>query len=163
MFRVQYFLHGEIYSHIASAHLQLEPYAVAVFRNLRLNPIRALLAPHLHEIVPANRNGDDIAWGPGSVLAWGSALGAVGLRQRVVEGVSRLDWADWRPRRPICDSHIYARAAGLFWELLTEYVEQFFTQNATDIARYWVEVQRFSADLVAQRHLLSLLGARSSV
>ena len=46
LFRVHYFLHGEIYSHIAAAHLQMEQYAIAVFRNLRQNPVRALLGPH---------------------------------------------------------------------------------------------------------------------
>ncbi len=149
VFRVHYFLHGEIYSHIAAAHLQMEQYAIAVFRNLRQNPVRALLGPHLQEIVPANRNGDDVAWGAGSVLSWGSALGTEGLHRRVVAGVGMLDWMNWRPRRPICEGHLYARAAGLFWELLTKYVDQFFAENAAAIAQYWLEIQRFSADLVA--------------
>lgn len=149
VFRVHYFLHGEIYSHIAVAHLQMEQYAIAVFRNLRLSPVRALLGPHLQEIVPANRNGDEIAWGEGSVLSWGSALGAEGLQRRVVAGVGMLDWINWRPRRPICDAHLYARAAGLFWELLTRYVDQFFAENAAAIAQHWLEIQRFSVDLVA--------------
>lgn len=149
VFRVHYFLHGEIYSHIAKAHLQMEQYALALFRNVRRNPVRALLGPHLQELVPANRNGDEVAWGEGSVLAWGSALGAGGLQRRVVAGVGMLDWSNWRPRRPICDSHLYARAAGLFWELLTQYVDEFFAANAAEIADHWLEIQRFSADLVA--------------
>lgn len=149
VFRVHYLLHGEVYAHLTRAHFLVEQYVIAAFRNLRLSPIRSLLAPHLQEVTLTNREGDDVAWGPSAILAWGTALQSDGLVKRIVEDLAGLDWTGWRPRRPLCDAHVYARAAGLCWDVLTEYVDHFFAENAADIERHWVEVRRFSDDLVA--------------
>jgi hypothetical protein len=69
--------------------------------------------------------------------------------KRIVEILGGLDWTGFKPRRPLCDAHIYARTAGIYWDMLVEYVDRFFAENEADIERYWFEVRRFSDDLVA--------------
>jgi hypothetical protein len=149
VFRTHYLLYGEIYAHLGKAHLQMEQYGIALYRNLRFNPVRHVLAPHLQEIVPVNRDGDSIGWGSEAILAFGTALKADGIYQRAARYVASLDWSAWSPRQPLCESHIFARAGLLYWEMLGKYLDLFFTENADEISRHWIEVRRFSDDLVA--------------
>ncbi|MCK5869516.1 hypothetical protein BMR07_15215 [Methylococcaceae bacterium CS1] len=62
--RVTAALSTELDDHYAGTHLTTEQFAIAAYRNLRLNPIAALLFPHLKEVVLINHSGDRILVGP---------------------------------------------------------------------------------------------------
>lgn len=140
---------GELDVHLGRGHLNTEQYAVAARRNLRRNPLKNLLFPHLREITRVNIDGGKLIFGEAGVMSQGSALTARSARLRVHDRVASLDWKGWRPRQPICEGHHYAKAANLFWQVLTEYVDHFFAENEAEIHAHWYEVHRFSHDLVA--------------
>jgi hypothetical protein len=48
----------------------------------------------------------------------------------------------------ISPAHTCATAGKLFWEVLGEYVDEFFRSHEDDIKRHWGEIQRFADDLV---------------
>jgi hypothetical protein len=70
------------------------------------------------------------------------------LVDRITEQLGQHDWADWRPRAPLGADHTFALAGQLYWELLTEHVERFFRAHAHRITGSWLEIHRFSRDLV---------------
>jgi hypothetical protein len=147
--RCQYLLQGALDGHIATGHFQTEMYAVAVYRNLRLNPVRQLLEPHLQEIVKQGSQGDNFAWGPKGILSEQSALTLPAMHGRIERVSSALDWRTFQPRAVLHASHRYAKASQLCWQMLTEYVEAYFKENRANIEQQWLEIHRFSADLVA--------------
>ena len=50
----------EVDEHFAGTHLNTEQYAIAAYRNLRLNPVACLLLPHLKEVVLINHSADKL-------------------------------------------------------------------------------------------------------
>ena len=48
---------------------------------------------------------------------------------------------------PISDAHTYAQAAGLYWRVISDYVDEFLEAERRGILDYWFEVYRFSEDL----------------
>lgn len=149
IFRTAALFDGEAIEHYAKAHVQMEQYAVACFRNLRKNPIRLMLTPHLKSIININRRGDDLLVEPNlGLFVTNGPLTYPGFLQMCTEVVATYDWKDWQPRQPICDDHKYAKAANLYWQILTEYVDAFFAKHQQAIADEWVEIRRFSEDLV---------------
>ncbi len=146
--RCQYLLHGAIEGHIAETHFQTEQHAVAIYRNVRKNPIRQLLAPHLQEIVAQGADGDNFAWGPNGILVTQSALKPSDLDARFERSAGRRCYATFSPRKPVHATHRYAKAAALYWELLTEYVGSFFDEHRQAIETEWREIVHLSDDLV---------------
>jgi hypothetical protein len=134
--------------HISTAHFQTEAAAVAVFRNIRKNPIRRLLYPHLQEIVAQGKDGDSFAWGPEGILHHQSALTLTAMQERMVAVARGLCYKTFTPRTVAHPSHRYAQACWLYWDLLTDYIADFFKDNAIDIEKHWEEVRRMSGDLV---------------
>ncbi|MDG2306304.1 MAG: hypothetical protein P8R42_16955 [Candidatus Binatia bacterium] len=55
----------------------------------------------------------------------------------------------WSPRAPLCDSHRYAHLAGLYWDLIGDYVADFFKAHDAEIRAHWTEIHRMSLELVA--------------
>ncbi len=155
IFRTSYLTAGESDAHLSKGHVNMEQYAVAAFRNFQQNPIKNLIFPHLKELVLTNARGASLIFGMEGILTTNSALTANAVAQRIVEEVSRLDWRDWKPRKPLCNSHAMARAGGLFWEVLTQHIDGFFQENDLAIKEHWHEVRQFSNDLV--RHSLPFL------
>ncbi|HEX5760029.1 MAG TPA: hypothetical protein VF121_12630, partial [Thermoanaerobaculia bacterium] len=149
IFRVCSGVGGEIDFHLARTHLNSEQYAIAARRNLRKNPLRHLLFPHLREVTRVNVDGNTLVFGRTGVLNVASALTPESVIDRFVDQMASLDWTGWRPRRPLCATHHYAKAANLFWEVVTAYVEVFFAERGPGIVARWPEVHRFSRDLVA--------------
>ena len=147
--RVSAAMVAQLDNHLISTHLNTEQYAVAAYRNLRKNPLRYLLFPHLKEVVLINHLGNEFLLGPRGYFVTDSALTENGLQQRIGQVMGTLDWKNWRPIQPICATHTYAKAANLFWDALSEYVDEFFEQHAAEIAEHWYEVHLFSQDLVA--------------
>ena len=145
--RCQLLLHGAVDGHILRTHFQTEAFAVAAFRNLRRNPIRRLIAPHLQEIVAQDHDGDSFAWGPEGILVHLSALTPSALQERMARLPSGWCWSTVAPRPVLHPSHRFARAEALFWRLVHGVVSDFVRAHEAEIVAEWAEVHRFSADL----------------
>lgn len=145
--RVSAALSSELDDHFAGTHVNTEQYAVAAYRNLRLSPVANLLFPHLKEVVLVNKTADEILIGPGYIPS-ASAMTAQGIVDRCVDVMGALNWKDWTPMKPLSDIHYYALAENLFWEVVEEYVDEFFVEYQDRIIKYWHEVYCFSEDLV---------------
>ena len=147
--RVSAALHAELDVHLCQTHLNTEQYALAAYRNLRLSPVRYLLHPHLKEVILINREANQRLLGENGYITRATAFTAESLNQRIRQSVGMLDWKHWQPRRILSEHHQYARAAHLFWDVLTEYVHWFFEEHREAIVEHWYEVYRFSRDLVS--------------
>jgi hypothetical protein len=64
------------------------------------------------------------------------------------ESMATYDWKGWKPRQPICESHSFAKITNLYWQVLTEYIDIFFEDYKEEIAKEWIEIRRFSDDIV---------------
>lgn len=146
--RCQHLLQGALDGHITAAHFQTEAAAVATFRNLRTSPIRRLLHAHLQEIVPQGRDGDSFAWGPSGILMAQSALTYAALQERMRALTAGMCWETFAPPPQVHPTHRYAAAAGLFWDMLGGYLDDFFARNRAEIVATWPEIDRLSRDLV---------------
>jgi hypothetical protein len=156
VFRAAWNTAGEHDAHLAGCHLNMEQYAVAAYRNLRLNPVRDVLFPHLREVALINSIGDAAIFGTEGILASNTPLTADAARQRLGEHLGRLDWTGWRPRAPLCDEHQYAKVSILYWNVITQYVSEFVAEHKAEIEKHWFEVWRFSEDLVRHSFPLTL-------
>ena len=136
----------EVEEHFAGTHLNTEQYAVAAYRNLRLNPVAWLLLPHLKEVSLINHTADKELIG--GYIPTATALTLAGLRQRTRDILGLQDWSGWRPLEAISPAHTCAKAESLFWDVLGKYVDEFFSRHEDGIKRHWEEIQRFADDLV---------------
>lgn len=137
----------ELDDHFAGTHANTEQYAIAARRNLRKNPLTTLLFPHLKEVALINHAADSILIGPGYIPR-ASALTSAGIDKRVSEMMGVMDWKNWEPMEIINSRHTYAKAENLFWDVVVEFVDDFFIQYEVGIKKDWYEVYRFSEDLV---------------
>lgn len=136
----------EIEEHFAGTHLNAEQFAVAAHRNLRLNPVAALLLPHLKEVsLIDHAAGQTLIAG---YIPTAMALTKDGIEQRNRDILGFQDWKGWRPMVPLSPAHTYAQAETLFWDVVSVYVDGFFDDWAPAIKAHWFEVYRFSEDLV---------------
>ena len=161
--RVSHALAAELDTHLALTHLNVEQYALAAHRNLRRSPVRQLLFPHLREVVLINHEADSFLLGETGYITRASALTDQALHTRLKQVVGTLDWKGYQPRRPLSEKHTYAQAAQIFWQILEEVVDHFFAENDEEIRENWLEVHRFSDDLVnhcVPRFLCSFLGGQ---
>jgi hypothetical protein len=132
--------------HFTGTHLNTEQYSIAAHRNLHFSPLSCLLRPHLKEVALINATADKgiIA----GYLPTATALTQKGLIDRTYDMMGVHDWKDWKPMKPLNDNHRYALAENLFWQVVDEFVEQFFSENLEEIKKHWLEVYYFSKDLV---------------
>lgn len=136
----------EVDEHFTGTHLNTEQFAVAAYRNLRLNPLAGLLLPHLKEVSLVDHTADKILIG--GFIPSATALTEKGLLQRTRDILGCLDWKGWKPMQPISEGHKVAKAECLFWKLTGEYVDDFFERRKEEIRKHWLEVYRFSEDLI---------------
>ncbi len=146
--RCQYLLQGALDGHITRGHFQTEAVCVAAFRNLRKSPIRRLLFPHLQEIVPQGHDGDSFAWGPDGILHHQSPLTLGVMQERMERLSSGWCWSTFKPRTPVHATHNFAYAANRYWDLMSRYASEFVSANQQAIEASWIEIRRFSDDLV---------------
>ena len=141
---------GEVKVHLAQCHFNMEQYAIAFFRNIRNSPIRSFLYPHIKEVVHINNFGRRILMDPtGGFFARVQPMKVLpDMLKWVRSCMGTYDWTDWTPRKPLCESHVYAKIGNLYWGILTTYVDDFFANNHAGIVKYWDEIHRFSEDLV---------------
>lgn len=136
----------EVDEHFAGTHANTEQYAIAAYRNLRLNPLSVLLFPHLKDVVLINHSADKILLQ--EYIPRASALSTKGLLHRCKDILGVLDWKGYKTPIPISEAHNSAKAEKLFWDTTWEYVSWFIKENLDDIKKYWHEVYCFSEDLV---------------
>jgi Lipoxygenase len=141
---------GEVKAHLSQCHFNMEQYSISLLRHIRKNPIRGLLYPHLKEVVHINNFGRRILMDPhGGFFAKLEPMPIIpDMLQWVRSNLGSYDWTDWQPRKPLCDSHNYAKAGNLYWGILTTYINLFFDENYDEIVRNWDEIFRFSEELV---------------
>jgi hypothetical protein len=144
--RVTSGLCGEIDQHFAGTHLNTEQYAIAVHRNLRLNPVARLLMPHVKEVSLIDHSADKLLIN--DYLPKATALTTKSLLKRAEELLGFQDWKGWQPMKPISEAHTYAKAESLFWNVLREWVDLFFNENELEIKKHWYEIYRFNQDLL---------------
>ncbi len=137
----------EVDDHFTGTHLNTEQFAIAAYRNLRLSPVANLLLPHLKEVVLINHTADKLLIK--DFLPSSTALTENGLISRTRDILGMQDWKGFQPMKPISPVHDVAHADRLFWDLTEEYVERFFSTNLDEIKKYWIEIYRFSEDLVS--------------
>ncbi len=144
--RVNGAFNTEVEEHFAGTHLNAEQFAVACYRNLKLNPVAALLMPHLKEVSLIDHAADRTLIG--GYIPSATALTKPGLEQRTRDILGLQDWKGWKPMKVLSPAHTCARAETLFWDVVCEYVDDFFRDRETEIKKYWFEVFCFSEDLV---------------
>ena len=150
VFRAYYFgVVGQLKGHVAEGHFNMEQYAMSMSRNLKFNPVRDLLFPHLKEVININDKGRDLLLG-GETGIFPRAKPILMSDQLdwIPENLGKLDWADWQPRKPMYKGHTYAESANLYWSILTQYINEYFEKHKEQIEARWYEVLLFSNDLV---------------
>lgn len=149
IFRTNSFFAAEMIEHYVKAHLQMEQYTIAAFRNLRKNPVRLILSPHIKSLVNINQRADEVLVSPtiGLVTTNGPLVPA-SVVQICKESMATYDWKGWKPRQPICESHTFAKITNLYWQVLTEYIDAFFEDYQEEIVKEWGEIHRLSDDII---------------
>ena len=149
IFRSNSFFAAEMIEHYIKGHLQIEQYAVAGFRNLRNNPVRLVLLPHLKSLVNINQQADQVLVSPTvGLVTTNGPLTPGSVVQICKERMASYDWKGWKPRQPLCETHRFAKIANLYWQVLTEYLDIFFADYQEAIVEEWLEIRRFSDDIL---------------
>ena len=146
VFRVNGSFTTELDEHFTGTHLNTEQYAIAAFRNLRLNPVAKLLLPHLKEVCLINHSADNLLLS--EFIPNVTALTPDGVLQRTRDVLGMQDWKNWQPPEPLNEAHTSARAERLFFDTVYQFVSGFIDENIDDIKQHWYEIELFSNDLV---------------
>lgn len=144
--RVSGSLCTEVDDHFTGTHLNTEQYAIAAYRNLRLNPLANLLLPHLKEVVLINHTADKLLLR--DFLPSATALTEKGLKDRTKDILGVQDWKGFQPMNAVSAAHDVAESDKIFWQITQRYVEEFIEANLQEIKKYWFEIYCFSQDLV---------------
>ena len=150
LFRVNYFLFGEIETHLSATHLNVEQYIVSLRRNVRKNPIARLLNPHFYGTVEVNRSANGLLIAPNGLIPKCSAVTPTSVGVISSRSFTTYNWKGWSPRSPLCDSHRYAHLAELYWDFIGDYVADFFKAHDAEIRGHWTEIHCMSQELVAR-------------
>jgi hypothetical protein len=149
IFRTNSFFAAEMIEHYIKAHLQMEQYTIAAFRNLRKNPVRLILFPHVKSLVNINQRADEVLVSPTvGLVTTNGPLTPNSVVQICKERMASYDWKGWKPRQPLCEGHTFAKIANLYWQVLTEYIDSFFQKYQEEIVKEWAEIHRLSDDIV---------------
>ena len=149
IFRTNSFFAAEMIEHYIKAHLQMEQYTIAAFRNLRKNPVRLMLLPHVKSLVNINQRADEVLVSPTvGLVTTNGPLTPGSVVQICKERMASYDWKGWKPRQPIFDGHTFAKIANLYWQVLTEYIDSFFQNYQEEIVKDWAEIHHLSDDIV---------------
>ncbi len=146
---------GRLHAHLGRSHFDMEQYAVAFFRHVRKSPMRKLMFPVLNELLDVDAIGRKILLAPGAVLSMTEPITLGAQVKWVTSMLGGYDWKGWRPRQPICETHRYAKLAGIWWKALGEYVGDFFRTHRAGLVAEWGEIRAFSDEVV--RHSVPAL------
>ncbi|KAI9134325.1 hypothetical protein [Acaryochloris sp. CCMEE 5410] len=161
LFRCAEFVFQEAQSHLGRTHMNLDQYAMAYYRNVVNNPIHLLLEPHLEGLLSINKLGANLISGPTGFIPEASSLTPEGVDDVLRDEISHLSY-HWTPHRQALPDRVlnnhYDPAAIAMWNLLTQYVREFFEDHQAGIEEYWSEIQAMSHDLVTHSILKPELG-----
>lgn len=148
-FRIAEFIDGQVKGHLGRGHLNVGQYAISLYRNIQKSPILKLLHPHLKGVSAINTFGKDIIFGEQGVLAL-SPLNSASLIDVMRDDLGQCNWKSWSPRNEVntTGQHSYAKIQNLYWNILNEYVDKFFSLYEDKIKLDWKEIYYFSKDLV---------------
>jgi Lipoxygenase len=146
-FRISEFIDGEVKGHLGRSHINVGQYAIVLYRNIQKNPILKLLHPHLKEVTAINSFGKGIIFGSEGILST-SPLKQESVIEVLRDDLGSCNWKQWSPRKSINNQHSYASIHGLYWEILNEYINDFFATYIDKIILDWKEIYYFSQDLV---------------
>lgn len=156
----------EIDKHFTETHVNTEQYAIAAYRNIRKNPVGSILFPNLRNVVLINHTADKILVTEGGYINRATAFTPKGIKKRVTDVLGTLDWKNWKPMKPLSSKHRYAKAANLYYDVLEDYIEEFFSTHEDLIIGEWHEIYSFSQDVIDHavepflcRHLQKAHGA----
>ena len=149
LFRVNYFLFGEIVTHLSGTHLNIEQYIIPLRRNVHKSPIARLLNPHFYGTVTVNFGANGLLISSEGLIPQTSAVTPTSVGVISSRSFTTYNWKGWSPRLPLCDSHRYAHLAELYWEFIGDYVAGFFKTHDAEIRAHWAEIHRMSQELVA--------------
>jgi hypothetical protein len=138
---------GEVDGHLCRAHLDVEQFAIACFRNLRRSTLLTVLAPHLKEVTTINWQGAAWVYGDSGIVPRISGLTPRAVGARFVDQMGRVDWYGFAPPASIGRDHRWANVANRYWNLLGDYLDDVLYRNRDAIAGTWDEVVAFSRDL----------------
>lgn len=146
-FRIAEFIDGQVKGHLGRGHLNVGQYALALYRNIQKNPILKLLHPHLKGVSAINSFGKGIIFGEQGVLTL-SPLTQDSLIDALKDDLGSCNWEEWSPRKSINNQHSYAEIQNIYWDIVNEYVDEFFLAHKEKIILDWKEIYYFSQDLV---------------
>lgn len=146
-FRIAEFVDGQVKGHLGRGHLNVGQYALSLYRNIQKNPIFRLLHPHLKGVSAINSFGKDIIFGEQGVLSL-SPLTQSSLIDALRDDLGSCNWEKWSPRKSINNQHSYSKIQNLYWDIINEYVNEFFLTYQEKIILDWKEIYYFSKDLV---------------
>ncbi|KAK5577442.1 hypothetical protein RB653_002383 [Dictyostelium firmibasis] len=127
-------------------HFIVEMFNMAFYRNIVNNPIKQLLYPHFDGVIFNNwlvvRPMID------GVVTQAAAFTYEGQIQMLQKKFKEVSYR-WKPT-PIKDTikgHVYDIADQAIWNAITEYVDEWFSENKDEVIKYWNEIELVSKDL----------------
>eukprot|EP01059_Diplonema_ambulator_P037037 TRINITY_DN95_c0_g1_i12.p1 TRINITY_DN95_c0_g1~~TRINITY_DN95_c0_g1_i12.p1 ORF type:complete len:621 (+),score=313.37 TRINITY_DN95_c0_g1_i12:49-1863(+) len=148
MWRVNYFLFGEVVTHLGGTHLNIEQYIVPMMRNVRLNPVFNLLFPHFYGTVSINHGADQLLTGGTALVPQGSAVTIDSVATAARGGFTTMNWDSWTPRSKLTQGHYFAELQAKFWEVIAQHVDEYFKEHEKEIVNQWKEIFLWSDELV---------------
>ncbi len=162
LFRSAEFVFQEAQTHLGRTHLNIEQYAMAYYRNIKNNKIVELLEPHFEGLLNINKLGASIIFGDTGVIPQASALDAKQIETLLKDEVACLNYHTWHPKtQALCDlvtNNYFDRAAETVWQIIEQYVDNFFQAHEPAIQAEWQEIEGMSQDLVCHSVLKPELG-----
>lgn len=161
LFRSVEFVFHEIQSHLGRTHMNMDQYAMAFYRNIVNNPIKQLIEPHFEGLLNIDKLGSALIIGETGFIPEASVLKPTGVDEILTEYVSQLSY-HWKPSIQALpdriDNNHFDKAALAMWNLLEEYVRNFFQKNKAAIQANWSEIEGMSKDLIDHSILKPELG-----
>jgi hypothetical protein len=170
LFRCTEFLYHETGIHLGRLHLNIDQYAMALYRNVINNPIQKLLEPHLEIVLNMNTRGvfailgykDKDGKDVDGAVTFLSCVDVDNMYVLIRQELSNMTYRNGNPRSQFLPDYItnnhFDRSAATMWRIITDYVSRFFANNRAGIQTYWSEIVGMSEDLSANTILKKELG-----
>ncbi|GAM27031.1 hypothetical protein SAMD00019534_102060 [Acytostelium subglobosum LB1] len=153
LFKIKYmmieFNYNITWAHVG-VHFIVEMYSMAFYRNIVKNPIQQLLWPHFDGVIFNNwlvvrpmYNG---------VVTMAAALTYEGQVKMLEDKFKDVTYR-WKPESlpENIKNNTYDTANNACWQLISEYVDEFFAVHSAKIQEHWDEIENVSRDLVAHQ------------
>jgi hypothetical protein len=132
-------LAGELFFHLGRSHIFCGQIAISSGRSLHINPIKALLQRHLAFLEGINWKGIEEIFGQFGILNV-SGLTVKGIEQALYGLLGTMCWGTFEPRKIWHETHRFARAANIFWEVAGKAVKKFIEEHGPNIEKHWYEI-----------------------